>query len=164
MKLKMMAAAALLGGLLTTQTTSTFAGEATMNETNIKTLANAFETSINKNDMVMAEAMFTPDFVDHSPFRGQTPDFAGFKAGFAGMRLSFPDLNVKVERTVAQGDMLTWQIKLSGTQLGSFMGAPASNKTFSIAAIDILRVKDGKIAEHWGVFDAAGMMGQLGMH
>ena len=27
-----------------------------------------------------------------------------------------------------------------------------------------ISIKDGKIAEHWGVFDAAGMMGQLGMH
>ena len=164
MKLKIMATAAILGGLLTLQTTSTFAGEATMNEANVKTLVNAFETSQNKNDMAMAEAMFASDFIDHSPFPGQTPNFAGFKAGLAEMRKSFPDLNVKVERTVAQGDLLSWQFKISGTQLGTFMGKPASNKTFSIAAIDILRIKDGKIAEHWGVFDAAGMIGQLGMH
>ena len=164
MKLNRMAAATLVSSLLTLQTTSTFAGEATMNEATIKTLVNTFETSQNKNDMTMAEAMFTADFIDHSPFPGQTPDFAGFKVGMAEMRKSFPDINVKVERTVAQGDMLTWQFKISGTQLGAFMGAPASNKTFSIYSIDMLRIKDGKIAEHWGVFDAAGMMGQLGMH
>lgn len=52
---------------------------------------------------------------------------------------------------------------ISGSQLGEFMGAPATGKTFSIEAIDIVRMTDGRIAEHWGVMDAAGMAGQLGL-
>ena len=135
-----------------------------MNEETVKTFVNTFETSVNKNDMAIAEALFAPDFVDHSPFPRQSPDLAGFKAGIAELRKSFPDFNWKTERTVAQGDMLTWAIKFSGTQLGTFMGAPPSNKTFSVDQINIIRFKDGKIAEHWGVLDAVGMRRQLGIH
>ena len=69
---------------------------------------------------------------------------SGFKAGLAEMRTSFPDLNVKVERVIAEGDFLAVQFRISGTQLGAFMGAAPTGKTFNIAAIDINRLSDGK--------------------
>ena len=79
------------------------------------------------------------------------------------MRASFPDLHMSVERTVIQDDLVAVHFKISGTQLGEFMGTPASSKTFDVEAMDILRVKDGRIAEHWGVIDEAGMAAQLGL-
>ena len=69
---------------------------------------------------------------------------SGFKAGLAEMRTSFPDLNVKVERVIAEGDFLAVQFRISGTQLGAFMGAAPTGKTFNIAAIDINRLSDGQ--------------------
>ena len=78
------------------------------------------------------------------------------------MRTGFPDLTVAVERVITQDDLVVGHQKMSGTHLGEFMGAPASGKTFNIEAIDIVRMKDGRIVEHWGVLDAAGMAEQLG--
>jgi steroid delta-isomerase-like uncharacterized protein len=127
----------------------------------ITTFITSFETTMNGGQAGAVDQFLAPGFIDHDPWPGHTPDAAGFKAGLAEMRMSFPDLNVKVDRVVAQGDYLAVQFRISGTQLGSFMGAPASGKTFSINAIDINRVSDGRIAEHWGVVDAAGMMAQL---
>ena len=71
------------------------------------------------------------------------------------MRTSFPDLSVAVERVIAQDDLVVGHYKMSGTHLGDFMGAPASGKTFNVEAIDIVRMKDGRMVEHWGVLDAA---------
>jgi predicted ester cyclase len=42
------------------------------------------------------------------------------------------------------------------------MGVPASEKSFEIEIIDIIRIEDGKCAEHWGVADMLGLMQQLG--
>ena len=70
---------------------------------------------------------------------------------------------MSVERTVIQGDLVAVHFTISGTQLGEFMGTPASSKTFEIEAMDILRMTDGRIAEHWGVIDEAGMAAQLGL-
>ena len=128
----------------------------------LKAFITTFEAAVNSGRDADADALFTPHFLDHDPWPGHTPDVAGFKAGLAELRQGFPDLSASVLRTVSEGDFITVQFRLSGTQLGEFMGAPASGKTFSIAAIDINRISDGRIAEHWGVIDAAGMMEQLG--
>jgi steroid delta-isomerase-like uncharacterized protein len=161
MKLGAIAVACLCAGLLTTHASSSLA-EVTMTKDQVQTYVAIFESAINKGDATAVEALLAPSLVDHAPWPGQTADMAGFKAGLAGMKQSFPDLNVKVERTVAEGDLLSVQFQISGTQLGSFMGAPASGKTFKVEAMDIVRLSNGRVVEHWGVFDAAGMMGQLG--
>lgn len=44
------------------------------------------------------------------------------------------------------------------------MRTPASGKTFRIEAVDIIRLRDDKMVEHWGVMDVAGgMSAQLGL-
>ena len=48
------------------------------------------------------------------------------------------------------------------TQTGEFMGLPPSGKRYAIPEIHILRVRDGRIVEHWHQFDQLGMMRQLG--
>ncbi|MDQ5828546.1 MAG: ester cyclase, partial [Actinomycetota bacterium] len=55
------------------------------------------------------------------------------------------------------------RVSVSGTHQGEIMGiAPTSNRV-TITGIDILRITDGKVVEHWGKFDDLGMMQQLGV-
>ena len=49
-----------------------------------------------------------------------------------------------------------------GTQVGELMGIPATDRSFEVEAITIHRVADGKIAEEWTVWDALGMLQQIG--
>lgn len=42
------------------------------------------------------------------------------------------------------------------------MGVPATGNKVAVTGIGIERVVDGKIVEHWGRFDAIGIMQQLG--
>jgi predicted ester cyclase len=51
---------------------------------------------------------------------------------------------------------------MSGTQRGEFMGTPPSGKRFEVTGFDLLRIREGQVAEHWGVMDAMKMMQQLG--
>jgi predicted ester cyclase len=44
-----------------------------------------------------------------------------------------------------------------------FMGAPASGKTVTFRSVDIIRIRDGKAVEHWGVNDNLALMTQLGL-
>ncbi len=162
MKIRSIPTTMALTATLALTPTTPFAQEALMQDIQVQTIVTAFET-VFSDDSATVGALFTPDMVDHAPWPGHSPDVAGFTAGLAEMRQSFPDLNVEVERTVSQGDLLTVHSRISGTQLGEFMGVPASGKTFNIEAIDILRLSSGRIAEHWGVLDAAGMAGQLGL-
>ena len=104
----------------------TTSGAATMQEANAKTFAELVDVVFNHGSIDAADKYFQPSLVDHAPWPGQTADVAGFKAGLAEMRKSFPDFHVTVERTVAEKDMLVVHAKFSGSQLGEFMGAKPS--------------------------------------
>jgi predicted ester cyclase len=61
------------------------------------------------------------------------------------------------------GDKVVARLRFSGTNDGEFMGMPATGKSVSVQAIDIIRLgEDGFGHEHWGVLDMMGLMQQLG--
>jgi predicted ester cyclase len=49
----------------------------------------------------------------------------------------------------------------SGTHQGVLFGVPATGKSLRFTSCDIFRVADGKIAEHWGMGDIAGVLAQI---
>lgn len=74
---------------------------------------------------------------------------------------AFPDIQIEIVQQVAEGDRIATYITSQGTHSGTFYGAPPTGKTISTSVIRIDRVRDGKIAEHWSVSDAAGLMQQI---
>lgn len=134
-----------------------------MARSNHDTLAEFIELVLNRGELEAADRFFAPSLIDHAPWPGQPPSIAGFKAGLAELRRSFPDFHVRLDRSVSEGDLVVGHCTMSGTQLGEFMGAAPGGKTFSVESIDILRMQDGRIAEHWGLIDEAGMLRQLGL-
>jgi predicted ester cyclase len=52
--------------------------------------------------------------------------------------------------------------KRPGTHQGELLGVPASGKSVEFESIDIIRLEDGKVAEHWGVTDTMTLMQQIG--
>lgn len=46
---------------------------------------------------------------------------------------------------------------------GEWLGIPTTNRKFAIDAVDLFRVQDGKLAEHWDVMDVYGLFRQLGV-
>ncbi len=51
----------------------------------------------------------------------------------------------------------------AGTQVAEFAGIPATGRSFTIGGIDIYRVTNGSICEHWHAIDQLSMLGQLGL-
>jgi predicted ester cyclase len=51
----------------------------------------------------------------------------------------------------------------TGTHEGEFLGIPPTGKRIELETIDIIRVRDGKCVEHWGVSDGLALMQQLGV-
>lgn len=134
-----------------------------MAKSNQNYLNDFYEEVFNRGDVDAADRFFESSLVDHAPWPGHPATPAGFKSGLEEMRTGFPDLSIAAERIISQDDFVVGHIKISGTHLGEFIGTPGSGKTFSIEAVDIVRMNNGRIAEHWGVLDAAGMAEQLGL-
>lgn len=67
------------------------------------------------------------------------------------LRNGLSDIQVDILDQVSEGDKVTTRKIISGTHTGEFMGVPPSNKKIVINVIDIIRLQDGKYAEHWGL-------------
>ncbi len=67
------------------------------------------------------------------------------------LRPAFPDLVVEIYDQLAEGDKVTTRKAIVGTHTGSLMGIPPTGKKIKIDVIDIVRLRDGKYFEHWGL-------------
>jgi predicted ester cyclase len=89
-------------------------------------------------------------------------DFEGMKEIDRMYRKSFPEQRVTIRDMAAEGDKVWTYKSFSAVHSGEFMGIAPTGKTITIDAIDIMRVANGKIVEHWAVQDVWGLMRQLG--
>jgi predicted ester cyclase len=76
-----------------------------------------------------------------------------FKETFSEAREAFPDMRVTVEDLVAEGDKVTARVTMRGTHQGEFQGIAPTGKRVEVRALDMFRIKDSKIVEHWGHAD-----------
>ena len=105
--------------------------------------------------------LLAPDVVNYS-----FPDTRGVE-GFTqvmGMFITaFPDMEMHMDDSIAEGDKVATRGYFTGTHKGDFMGIPATGKSIRVSYTDIWAVKDGKLAENWVQMDILGMMQQLGV-
>jgi predicted ester cyclase len=77
-------------------------------------------------------------------------------------RRAFPGSSCfTVEGMMAEGDELATRKTFRGTHEGQFMGIPPSGRSVSMGLMDIVRICEGQVAEHWSMGDTLGMMQQL---
>jgi len=93
----------------------------------------------------------------------------GISAGSDGMlhminrvlRPALPDLRVEIHDQVAEGDKVVTRKTIHGTHLGELFGVPATRRKISIDVIDIVRLENGRYAEHWGINTLAVVLAAL---
>jgi len=118
----------------------------------------------NKVNLDLADEFFSSDFVGHDPFSSEEirgPE--GFKQYVATGRASLPDLHMRIEDQIAEGDRVATRYVISGTHDGEMEGIPATGKQVEVSGTGIDRISGGKIAESWEHYDALGMLQQLGV-
>lgn len=156
--LRRLATALLFTSLLTT-------GGYTMAQDNLqknKELVGGFGKEVFENkDLSNLHRYLREDYIQHNPLVAQ--GLTGFKEFFADWFSAVPDWKYSLTKIVAEDDTVWVYGTYSGTQKGDWLGIPATNKSYSIAAVDIFRIQDGKLAEHWDVIDVYGLFKQLGV-
>ena len=104
-----------------------------------------------------------PNFVNHNPSPGFTPDLEGLKQAYDHFLAASPDGYHVVEDMIAEGDKVATRLSAHGTQTGELFGIPPTDERFSMTAIAIHLIANGKIVEHWSELDNLGVMQQLGV-
>ena len=77
------------------------------------------------------------------------------------LRPAFPDMQVEIQRQVAENDMVTTHKVFHVTHQGDFMGIPATGKKLDIEVMDMIRLQNGKFVEHWNIVDWQQVITQL---
>ena len=115
-------------------------------------------------NLALIDELAKDGLVDHElGFPGQPPGKDGVKFFVNAMRSAFPDLKVKeIEPSLSAGNMEACHVILTGTHRGELAGIPATGKHVEFDTTDIIRVEDGKVAEHWGTTDNMSLMQQIG--
>jgi steroid delta-isomerase-like uncharacterized protein len=130
-------------------------------------LITAFAKTLSAHDIDGFAALFAEDYVNHQMSAAApkpAPDVSAKQAtiGFFAARLKgMPDLSVVTEVSLASGDLAAASFVYTGTHQGVYFGVAPTGKSLRFTSCDIFRVRDGKIAEHWGMGDIAGTLAQL---
>jgi steroid delta-isomerase-like uncharacterized protein len=118
---------------------------------------------INDRDMDGFLSLIHQDAVDHTPVPGQAPGRAGWKQRLQKLAGAFSGTTFVLEDQISEIDLVSGRYRFAGLHTGDLMGAPATGKPFAVSAIDMVRIRDGRIVEHWGLFDMPELMSQLGL-
>jgi steroid delta-isomerase-like uncharacterized protein len=132
-------------------------------EANKALIRRLMDEVVNAGNLDMVDELLAPDFVNHNPLPGATPDRDGFKQAFRNLRAAFPDLRAISSDVIAEGDRVVALRGFEGTHDGPFMGVPATGRHIILDGITVFRVMNGHISERWGVLDTIGVMRQLGL-
>jgi steroid delta-isomerase-like uncharacterized protein len=130
---------------------------------NKTTLRRFYNEVMSAGNLDAVDELVAADAIEHEAFPGVEGQGAELvKRLVTTFRTAFPDLRVNVEDMLAEGDKVVARVTLTGTHHGELLGMPPTGRTMSVAAIDIVRMQNGKMVEHWGSTDNLGMMQQLG--
>ncbi|AWK88565.1 MULTISPECIES: ester cyclase [Azospirillum] len=121
---------------------------------NIEVIQNGNEAAFN--------AMMAPDFINHVAPQGMPNGPESMWNTFQNiLRPALSGLRVIIHDQIAEGDKVTTRKTISGVHTGTLAGIPATGRDVAIDVIDIVRVQDGKYAEHWSVNTLSNVLAAL---
>jgi steroid delta-isomerase-like uncharacterized protein len=120
-----------------------------------KTIARRVYEIISTGDFERTREIVDQDAPDNELLSNDPPAklIDTFKDTFAEAREGFPDLSITVEDVMAEGDRVAARVTMRGTHRGEFQGIAPTGKRVEVKAIDMFRISNGKIVEHWGHAD-----------
>ncbi|MEZ4501425.1 MAG: ester cyclase [Dehalococcoidia bacterium] len=127
----------------------------------IERVRRLIEVGIGGNDPAVIDELMAPDCIEHQ--RGNQNGTNGAKGVASTLHRWHSNFSLTVEDVAVAGDIVWTRNRARGVNTGSVMGHPPTGKSIDLDVIDIVRVRDGVVVEHWGVADQLGMMAQLGL-
>jgi len=107
-------------------------------EANKKAVLEFYEAGLNKKDFEAASKFFGPKYIQHNP--GAPDGIEGFKSFIGFLKEKFPNSHSEIKKVFADGDFVILHVH-----------AVREPGTRGRAIVDIFRLENGKIVEHWDV-------------
>lgn len=140
---------------------------ATTTQENKELVRRALDASFNRRDYEALREALAEDFVGHAPSElghdAETQDRDRLIEEIERNTRAFPDLVHTVEEIIAEGDTVAVRWTARGTHDGELMGMPPTGTEVTLRGMNFFHVEDGQITEDWVLWDALGLMQQLGI-
>ena len=129
-----------------------------------RVLQRMFDEGFATGDDTIVDELCSADLVEHQfGLAGRGAEAVEHvKAAVRDVHRMAPDLRFTIEDTVESGDTIWVRVRGRGTATGPFFGPP-SGRPLDFTVIDVARVVDGRIVEHWGVPDRFAVLAQTGV-
>lgn len=130
-------------------------------EANKAIIRRFMEAVLNGRDLGVLDEIVAEDYLDHVAFPGQEPGRRGVTRRISYL-LAALDPRWTPHDFIAEGDRVVARWSLTGTHRGEFLGLQPTGKEFTFQVLEIYRITDGMMAEHWNVVDMFGFLQQIG--
>ncbi|RFM32400.1 ester cyclase [Chitinophaga silvisoli] len=130
-----------------------------------KAIIAQFDTAcIEQNNKAVLDEMVSDKVINHATPAGRPNGKESFHHFLDALHAGLSDIRVSILRQVAENDLVVTHKSISGTHSGTLFGAPPTGKELSFEAIEIIRLEDGKYAEHWVQSNMAAALGAMQGH
>src|SRR6266446_487321 len=131
---------------------------------NIELVRDYTRRVFNEHNPELAAEFVTPDVKwarRHARiYRGQRHLIALLR-GFIG---ALPDLNAQEQDIVAHGDTVAIRFVVEATHEGELLGIAPTGRRVRWDAVDVYRLKEGKISEEWAADDLTAILNAVGAY
>lgn len=118
-------------------------------EKNKAVIARFDEECIEKNNEQALDQLLAANVINHASPKGAPNGKESFHHFLQLLHSGLSDIKVEILQQIAENDRVVTQKIISGVHSGNFMGVPSTGKVIRFEAIEIIRLADGKYAEHW---------------
>ncbi len=147
-----------------TPTTTPPAFSATEQSANEAVVRRLIEKGFNEGRIEVVDEVSSTEYAEHQRLApGVPPTREATRAIIRDLRRGFPDFHLAIQEIDAVGDRVWLRMRATGTHRGPFMGTEATGRSISVDVMDLIRLREGKIVEHWGCPDQLAVLEQLGL-
>jgi predicted SnoaL-like aldol condensation-catalyzing enzyme len=125
-----------------------------------KAVVHAFAEVVSSHDLTRLDSVVGEQYLQHRSdvASGREP----VRHYFAELLIAFPDLIRTDEDIIAEGDKVWVRTSYRGTHLGPYRGVQPTGRQIGYRTVDIFRISEGKLVEHWDVVDQLDMLTAIG--
>ena len=111
-----------------------------------------------------AAGYFTTDAQFHAGTIGTITGNANIGGVLTSVVTAIPDLHPALQDIRGEGNEVVVRLVVTGTQTGDLLGIPASGRHLQWDAIDLYRLKGGKISQEWAAEDLTAILNDTGTY
>lgn len=121
-----------------------------------------YEEIVNTGDVSKISEVVSAEYTEVMDGNRYPIGIQGATSHVLGVRNTYPDLHISIDRQISEGEWVVTCITARGTHNGEWIGIAPTNRQVVFTGVNVDRVVDGKIVEHGGAANLLGPLLEIG--